>query len=332
MAVDSTIAVDESGRDGTNLVRGGAFILGSTSLSDTESAQLLGTILGPPPQTAQEWKWSSAARRPAQVLELLESIPLEKVVSIPIHHRFFGWCKAVDSLLYEYPVVVMDEPADDKRQMQVVFLAQSSWEAVRDELDPFLTAWIEAVRHPNETSVENVRREVSRVLRSVTHLPASQTVRLMSEVLNRLTPSQLRQVMLDRDHIDPHVPAVGALIEAWHRRLSQHGSSRIKILHDAISHGDTVDRWTPHFERLGVTVTRAHSHQHPALQIADLVAGATRSAFRDPTPSSAHRYSLDTSLLVRRWLPDDLVIWPWRDPRSKLRSDGVTGARADFDR
>ena len=328
----SIIAVDESGRDGSNLVMGGAFILGSTTLTDSESDVLLNRYLGRPPQSAREWKWRSAAKRPVQVLDFLKAIPVENVVSIAIHQRFFGWCKAVDSLLYEYPVIVLDMPGNDGRQMAMVSLAQNSWEGVRGHLDPFLAAWVEAVRHPSNPTVACLRTEASSLLHSTTLPVAKQTIELMSEVLDRLEPPELRQVMLDQGHIDPHVPAVGSLIEAWRDRLDHPDATELTILHDVINSGDTIDRWTPLFDRLGVTVTRGNSHDHPALQVADLVAGATRAAFQDPTSATAGRTTIDTARLVERWLPPDLVIWPWKDPRSSLRSDGVTGMRTDFDR
>jgi hypothetical protein len=137
------IAIDESGRHGPNLLAGGHFVVGSTSLTDAEAETLLDHTLGPPPSNAGEWKWQYLAKQPDRAYRFLDALDSRKVVAVVTHHRFFGWCKLIDTLLYEFDIYLNEEAGD---QMLMALLAQRSWEEVRLVVDDVLGVFVAACR------------------------------------------------------------------------------------------------------------------------------------------------------------------------------------------
>ena len=266
------VAVDESGRHGSNLVAGGAFILGSTSLTDDEATALLTDTLGAPPQTAVEWKWHLAQSK-WELRAFLDALPNSRVMAVAIHHRFFGWCKLVDTLLYEHAVVIGGAPESNETQMLTVGIAQIAWESARHIVDDLIDAWVTAVQKPSNDTFRRLRG-------AALDLAAGQfddeivgdTFRTLRDVVEDMTPAVLERLTAD-DHADPHVPAAGTLVFEWRKRLARDCPEGFQLVHDEIKQGDVVDRWSDIFRRLGADVSRACSTDHTSLQIADLVAG-----------------------------------------------------------
>lgn len=337
---DFSIAIDESGRHGPNLMAGGHFIVGSTSLTNEAAADLLAGALGLPPQTAREWKWKYVREMPKRAEAVLAAIDPRTTLVAVIHHRFFCWAKAVDTLIYEFEYNVLGE-GSFSRQFAMVAYAQEAWECVRTHVDPFLQAYVDACRSPGEKSFYWVARRARQLVSRCPDGPVrEQVLKPMARAAGRFRELLLEHVAIrgegdafarPADHIDPHVAALGALANGWRQR-TEHGGW-IDALHDEIVPNDVVDRWTEAFTQIGrMRLSRGKSLNEPRLQLADLIAGAAEAALR--RPSDDEQTEIVRALAqgqVTEWIPRDLTICAWRDPVSQFRPEGAPPPREDYD-
>lgn len=342
LPAETIVRIDESGRHGPNLIIGGHFVLGSTILDDRE-AQLVLDELGPLPHGAREWKFSYLRRSVPRARSLLDALTPDSVLATAVHHRFFAWSKLLDTLLYELAAHLGTAPLSDARQAQVIWLVQRSWEDVRKDVDGVIGAFVEAWRRPSEQALYELGRQLRRlsstvgsastrrdVLRPLVRAHRDMTLHLMRDLAPQEPGGGTDGVRLV-DHLDPHTPALGALVMGWRARLGL--SARISLVHDEIFPKDIVERWETHLAVLhGVSLRRGTSVGSPALQLADLVAGAASTALA-PTAGDAIEEGVAALFrsVVTSWLPADLTIWPWSDPRSALRPEGGVALRIDPD-
>jgi hypothetical protein len=315
-------------------------VVGSTNLSVADATELLDRSVGELPEGAPEWKWKYLATNRHRSEAFFDQLDSASAASAAVHHRFFGWTKAVDTLIYEHQLL-LGSGRPEYTQMEMVGLAHMSWEAVRHAVDPFLDAYITAVRTPTSRHSYALGRAARELKSTCTDRDTSRNVlrplvagarefdRLLRAIAAPHADGPFRNAA---DHIDPHLAALGALPIAWRERLGT--SAPIEAHHDEILPDDIVDRWSSVMATAArMHLTRGRSVDDPRLQVADLVAGATECALR-PTESDTRRRTVQeiARAHVGAWLPRDATIVAFRDPRSQLRPEGSLSPRSDYDR
>lgn len=313
------VAVDESGRHGPNLMGGSHFALGSTRLTDVEAEAMLHTAFGD--RRSAEWKWAAVKRHRRGLQTLLRDFDSSSVKATAVHNRYFGWTKALDTALYEISIELGCQDPTGRMQATMVNLVDLCWRDVGAHSANFVQAFVSACRSRESSAFQEMMNEALLLSRLATSPVVADLMQEVAKVVP-LFPSYFRYRLgapnptatghVARDHIDPHVCALGTICDAWRNEFGD-DELPLVLMHDEIGPRDVVDRWSSVVQSLSnAVVVRGRSVERPSIQLADIVAGATELAMRDPhTLSRGDRWTWQLMRdHVSAWLVPDRTIWP----------------------
>jgi hypothetical protein len=280
------IACDESGFSGTNLLDPATPVIthASVDLSVDEAAQLIGELRVSP----YELKSGQFLRRPgADAARFLRALTGRALVHL-IDKEFFLVTRIVDLLLTE-PSYAAGTRLTQHQRPAALALYRAGRASGKD-WDAFLAAFVQLVRTKRAKPVD---QRVKRFFQARDALGEQ-------AVLDRLTPSAVREmvVRLDGDDrsipppLEPLLPALAETVLSWSA-----GQRQVLVIHDEQS-ALTADRLA-RLQRVladdaGVSplvgLLMADSRDDPRVQVADLLAGMARrspgiidDALRSPT-------------------------------------------------
>jgi hypothetical protein len=289
------VSLDESGNTGEDLLGDDqqVYVLGSTSLSTSESAALISDagISG-----AKELKFSSLRKSPggrAAVLRVISQLTPTTAKAAIVNKRFMIVAKMVDTLvetlawatdfnLYE---------SGAHRALTEVWYATMPVLLGIDETDELLRHFVSMCRRASLVSIEAFYELVADLRTRTTDPHMQGELDLLAATRGALTIEVLRP-QGQGDGLDPAIPALVATAIEWGKTLGVPFSMR----HDD---ADVIRRWMPQFERylfdgsvpklvgsgsrsftlplLAADLTFVDSKIDPCVQVADVVAGATAS-------------------------------------------------------
>lgn len=335
--------MDEAGQTGANLLDPSqpVFTLASVDLGDMEAADLVGGA-------GVELHFVNARRRPtgrARIVELLNALPSGRVKALAIHKPFMVTCKMID-LLVE-PLVHeagLDGYADGSLPA-LANLWHFTCEALIEPsaLPDMQRLFVVAVRDCSPATLDAFYLRVGEAIAcSTEELPAMREMWQDSRIhFAALAEKQALPVL------DPGVPAAQGLIYQWARTYPD----GFQVRHDERNElKDWIEHFTHYFDagrkpaefkfldgatiRLPIPVTAfgtASSEEHPAIQIADVVASAAtyllRSRLAGDTDDPFAEELAATPLLS--FVCAEGSVWPNRD---FLASPVRAAPSGEFDR
>ena len=288
-----TIFFDEAGNTGAALTDAAqpVFVLASTNLTDEEAEALLAGVRTP--QT-REAKFTSVRRSKAGQRRLLEligtgSLDPQRVKSLVMHKRFMVVTKLVDlieeTLAHAHGIDLYERGANLaisnlRYLVSPVFCGEARFEE-------FLASFVEMVRRPTIASKDRFFRSARAMYEGcsdeghkASFAPYIYAERFIDDILHGVTFLAL----------DPAIPAFFSHCTVWGAQLAGpfsavHDASKPMaaerenfeaMMNPAIAPAVIgYDRRKFEFPLKATGITFADSHDHPALQLADLIAGAT---------------------------------------------------------
>jgi hypothetical protein len=325
-----TVFFDEAGNTGAALTDPAqpVFVLASTDLDDQEADELVAPLLN---QQAKEAKFSSlrktgSGRRKLVELIASESLNSKRVKTLVTHKRYMIMGKIVD--LIEEPLMHASGIDLYKEGANIALCnmhyAVSPVFCGSAKFDEFLASFVEMVRRPSRDTKARFFAAVTAMHDNCKNV----------EHKSSFTPYLLAERHIDQlldgvgfDALDPAIPSFFALCTTWGAQIGAH----FHVVHDAskpiAANKETFeammdpsiesavigyDRRMFEFPLKATGVTFADSARHSALQLADLVAGAT--AYWASAMAGGEKDQLATDLEaagVRRFVFD--AIWPSLD-------------------
>lgn len=333
------VSMDEAGQTGENLLDAAqpVFTLASVDFDAAEALSLVG-------HATNELQFVKARRQRAgraRILDLLNSLPAERVRAVAIHKPFMVTCKIVDQLVEP---LMYDDGIDGYADGSLLALA-NLWHFTCEScvgpsfLSDLHRSFVHAVRH----------RDISAVNEFYTHLEAGLAAAKVE------VPALREMSVLSRGHfeslmdeqplpvLEPGVPAAQALVYQW----AQVHSSGFEVRHD---HRNEINEWIAHLGvyydasqpaatfsfpdgvtvRLPVPVTTfgtGLSEQHPAIQIADVVASAATYVLRQRALNvTADEFAEQLAATpVLDFVVAENSVWPSRDFLESAPSPGPAG-------
>lgn len=322
-----TICFDEAGNTGAALTDRAqpVFVLASTDLTDQESENLLALVST---QQAREAKFTSLRKSDSgrrRLLELINAkqIDLTRVKSIVMHKRFMVVTKIVDiieeTLAHESGIDLYKRGANLALAnlhyfVSPVFCGTASF-------DEFLESFVEMVRRPSPDTKARfflaalgMYERCSDEQHKSSFAPYIYAERCIDEILDGVNYLAL----------DPAIPSFFSLCTAWGKKYSDsfdviHDDSKpmaaeratFEAMMDRSIEPAVIgyDRRKFEFPLKATGITFANSVSHPALQLADLIAGATSywAATKARGENDEFAQALE-SADIRRFVFD--ALWP----------------------
>ncbi len=348
-----TIAFDESGSTGEDLLNSDqpVYVLSSVNLDEEVASRVVG------PEISHELKFgrlrkSDAGRR--TVLRILNSVELtnDAVKSCVTHKSFMVTGKIVEFLL---------EPLAAETGFDLYkeggHLAQANvWHHVMPVLCSAETysqvqaSFVSLLRTGTPDSANGFLRSLDNLKETCSDPLLERDIEILRIAAVVVLPDRLsrwKTTLPDGSELDPGLTSLVALTHRW---AEQYAS--FTILHDergelAAWQKDLERLWNPAAEPLRLTDFRGREFRYPlpvkqlnfsastdsvALQIADVIAGATRFVVTDfvaPSPDPRFLKALQATRVLK-WVTDD-VVWPSLDldPRNADLASQATPFLAD---
>ena len=288
-----TVFFDEAGNTGAALTDSAqpVFVLASTGLTDDEAEGVLGVVRTP---QAKEAKFSALRKSDSgrrRLLDLVGSTQLgpERVKSLVMHKRFMVVSKLVDiieeTLMHESGIDLYERGAN--LALANLHYLVSPVFCGEQRFDEFLASFVEMIRRPTPTSkarffqaARGMYDGCSDADHKASFAPYIYAERCIDDILDGVTYLAL----------DPAIPSFFALCTAWGSQIGEpfhavHDASKpmaaerstFEAMMDPAIEAAIIgyDRRKFEFPLKATGITFADSLDHPALQLADLIAGAT---------------------------------------------------------
>lgn len=332
------VSMDESGNTGQNLLDPDqpVFALASISLTDEEARQIVG-------QSAEELHFAKMRKSRVgrqRVLDVLGALDPERAKVVPIHKRFMVTAKIVDQLVEPQARAVGHDGIADGSMLALANLwhLTSGTFCGEDKFERLLRAFVDCVRLRELEAADEFYAAVEDMVRSD---PGTDLELLMySERQMAVILAEDRQQILE-----PGLATVQSLIYEWAPELP--GGFRVRHDNRPSAQG-WVEYIRPYFDQSKPTETftfargrqitlplpvedfelRA-SHEHPAIQIADILASATTQTLKSRAlGTEPDKFAVE---LEQAGLFGFVVDQVWPDPSIFDRAP-VPGAPGEFDR
>lgn len=331
------IACDESGRDGDNLQGDAAvFCLGSVRITDEVAGPIvdqLATHLRP----ATELKWTDV---PETRKELVVSMLLKQVDAagadlsfVLMHNGYNAAAKMIDLLIEEhYHALGIDIYRNGIAPAMATHLHHEAPVALGERWTELLSTFISLHRrrHPKKQTEASIQKatvnDFYRVLDAArADLAPGRLADLFEVMAKTRVHAEHTQSLLDQpdsgSFLDPHQASIPSALRRW-----ADPSRPVRVLHDDCSAFLTEemltmmeselaqphDEWVDLVERVDLQPTAVGlSHDHPSLQLADLVAGAGRDMglwMNNGSEQVGTGWELGRILFPR--MDHDQTVWP----------------------
>ncbi|HEV7774882.1 MAG TPA: DUF3800 domain-containing protein [Conexibacter sp.] len=341
------VHADESGHSGQNLFDPDqpVFVLATVHLAEPAASRLASALADGAPE-AHYTRMRRQRGGQTRILEALDDPVLEgSARTSALHKPYMVIAKFVDLLIE--PVVAAhggDLYRDDGHLKILDVLSHLGRKACPTSWDQTMTAFVEFIRRPSEATTEAFTNGLAAAVNEAGDHPVGSFLALVPldvEVLLRL---YARAPEEPSDFLDPHVAAVTEHILHWGEvlgpielvydstKIMNRWSSRLLALSDpvvAARHDvtPTVPMPTLPLARL----TPVTSHDSPAVQVADLLAGATADVLRalaNEKPLDAWQQQLGERRVLR-FLDLEHTVWPPSDPalQSEIKAQGLLSQR-----
>lgn len=292
MAID--VYCDEAGRGGGNLFDDQPwFVLAAHDYSDDEAAGIL-----PPLGRAPEWKWATIRRRPQSlsvITGILENPSLVRSrVSVFLAEKpYVAWLKLYEDLF--------GDPLNTPPLSRLPH-ADRLWAAMADcrAMPDVLNAYVRAVRTEDPAEVSLLDSSLALLAHDCggSDPELGAVIRVLRHNVGELLHGHPSTNAERGANLDPHVAALGVVFEKWappgtpYWVFEQKGPPWVRVHHHRIdalpaAYIDFVSR-LPGIESLDF-VDAAGS---PAIQLADVLAGAVALAANPVTPARAESVPL----------------------------------------
>ncbi|NMG28445.1 DUF3800 domain-containing protein [Aromatoleum evansii] len=341
-----TIYFDEAGNTGAALTDQAqpVFVLASTDMTDQEAGNLLALVSTPQAREAKftSLRKSDSGRRRLLDLIRAEQLDLTRVKSIVMHKRFMVVTKFVDIIeetLAHASGIDLYERGANLALANVHYFASPVFCGTAP-FDEFLESFVEMVRRPSPDTKSRfflAAREMYERCSNEDHkssfAPYIYAERCIDEILDGVNYLAL----------DPAIPSFFSLCTVWGTKYAEsfhvvHDDSKPMAAERATfeammdrSIEPTVigyDRRKFEFPLKATGITFADSVSHPALQLADLIAGATSywAAAMARGEEDEFAQALD-SAGIQRFVFD--ALWPSTDVTPEaLGTDEIGGINA----
>lgn len=278
------IFLDESGNTGPDLGNLGQPVYGLASVLEDDS--WMGFAAQPP---ESELKWSSLASTPAgrsRILQIAQHATPDRVKTAVADKRYMAVAKMVDELIEPMAKATNFDlyGTNSHRGMTDMTYVSLRWLAGDDGLDKVVRTFVKMMKERSDAAIDSFYRCLDEVGQRGERVGEHPSFLGLTEAF---AFEEIRGAPAGVFELDPCVPLVSSLAQAWTLELEVPH----RFVHDT---SGKLEQWKDHFESFGrldtepkrirfgdieivvPVMTFEVSENAPLIQIADVIAGATR--------------------------------------------------------
>lgn len=282
------VYLDESGNTGPDLGNLNQPVYAVASVLDDGSWSDLGVSAGD-----DELKWSALAAAPdgrERILEIVERVTPSRVKTAIADKRYMAVAKMVDDLIEPMAQATNFDlyGTNSHRGMTDMTYVALRWLAGNDGLDQVVRTFVKMMRDRDEPSIDSFYRSLEEVGDRGHEVDEHLSFIGLTE---GFAYEEIRGASVEAFELDPCVPLVSSLAQAWTQELEVPH----RFIHDT---SGKLEQWQEHFSHFGrmdavpkvikfgdieilvpvmtFEIQFKVSEEAPLIQIADVIAGATR--------------------------------------------------------